>query len=277
MGTIHTPRPANISPSAAVIYLGDYLGLEEESFLSPACHLNMQQLEIKLVLKDTEDEMDCGSISDKDTKNDEDDENDRDMDKDENKEKNEEKCSSKSYTECCTISMKSVSSAKEGSTTIESEEEKFSLSNRVGCDKEKKYLHLPVEYCDQSPQGHDDFCFNIPYKKLIFKMQKTKEKLHHLLATSGCIDNEDNASRRSCNSADVLSIGVANKCMKKYIFDMTLKECNAVNGLLVAAHGYIAALCGNLTTDRRAWKEWYVNIDSRHHFFLSIHSTHHNT
>ena len=268
MGTIHTPRPANISPAAAVIYLGDYLIPGEDNFLSPACHLNMQKLklDLKLKLRRAEDGEELLSSSNKEihgeVDNDRDEITDINVHKDEDEEKNEEKNTSKSYPESCTVSSKSLLSSKEGSTTVQSEEEDSLLTSRVKRNEEKKYFYLPAEYCDQSTQGNGDFCFNIPYKNLKYKMQKTKEKLHHMLASNGSMDTETDGitDPRSYKSADVISISVANKCMKKYIFDMTTKECNTVNSLLVAAHGYIAALCGNLTTDCKAWKEWYVYL-----------------
>ena len=268
VGTIHTPRPANISPAAAVIYLGDYLGPGEDNFLSPACHLNMQKLNLnlKLKLRRVEDGEKSLSSSNKeihgDIDNDRDEITDTNVHKEKDKEKNQEKNSSKSYPESCTLSSKSLLSSKEGSTAAQSEEEDSLMTSRVKHNEEKKYFYLPAEYCDQSTQGNGDFCFNIPYKNLKYKMQKTKEKLHHMLASNGSMntDTDGITDPRTHKSTDAISISVANKCMKKYIFDMTTKECNTVNSLLVAAHGYIAALCGNLTTDCKAWKEWYVYL-----------------
>jgi hypothetical protein len=292
VGTIHTPRLATISPSAAVIYLGDYLGPGEKNFLSPACHLNM------LKLKGTEDGMNCvvnngkSAHSDVDHKNDG--KKDGDVNRGENEEKNEndyeneDDCSSNACTDSCTVSFKSTVSPKECSGTVRNQVTESTVRKRAGRN-EKKYLHLPVGYCDQSTIGLGDICLNTPYKNLRLKMQKTKEKLLHLLSTSNSNSNSYSNSNSSSNNnsiatetedstgtgsgycggsgsgsgsgSDELSIGEANKYMKKYIFDMSAKECNAVNSLLAAAHGYIAALCGTLITDSRAWKEWYVCIE----------------
>ena len=277
VGTIHTPRLATISPSAAVIYLGDYLGPGEKNFLSPACHLNM------LKLKGTEDGMSGVVSSGKSTHSDGDHKNDGkkdgDVDRGENEEKNEndydneDDCSSNACTDSCTVSLKSAVSPKACSGTVRNQGTESTVRKRAGRN-EKKYLHLPVGYCDQTTIGLGDICFNTPYKNLRLKMQKTKEKLLHLLSTSNSNNNSNNNSiatetedstgtgsgycDRSGSGSDELSIGEANKYMKKYVFDMSAKECNAVNSLLAAAHGYTAALCGTLTTDCRAWKEWYV-------------------
>ena len=246
------------------------MGPGEDNFLSPACHLNMQKLNLNLnlnlKLRRVEDGEKSLSSSNKeihgDIDNDRDEITDTNVHKEKDEEKNEEKNSSKSYPESCTLSSKSLLSSKEGSTAAQSEEEDSLMTSRVKHNEEKKYFYLPAEYCDQSTQGNGDFCFNIPYKNLKYKMQKTKEKLHHMLASSGSMNTDTDGilGPRTHKSADEISIGVANKCMKKYIFDMTTKECNTVNSLLVAAHGYIAALCGNLITDCKAWKEWYVYL-----------------
>lgn len=278
VGTIHTPRPATISPSAAVIYLGDYLGPGEKNFLSPACHLNM------LKLKGTEDGINCVVSSGKSTHSDVyNGKEDGDINRGDNEEKNEnedenvDECSSNACTDSCTVSFKSAVSPKECSAAaVRNQGTESTVRKRAGRNG-KKYFHLPVGYCDQSTIGLGDICFNAPYKNLRLKMQTTKEKLLHLLSSSNNNSNSNSSSIAteaedstgtctgygSCSGSgsDELSIGEANRYMKKYIFDMSAKECNAVNSLLAAAHGFIAALCGTLTTDCRAWKEWYVCIE----------------
>jgi hypothetical protein len=274
VGTIHTPKLATISPSAAVIYVGDYLGPGEKNFLSPACHLNM------LKLKGTEDGLNCvvssGKSRHSDVDNKHDGKEDGDVNRGENEVKNEndygneDDCSSNACTDSCTVSFKSTVSPKESSgAAVRNQGTESTMRQRAGRN-EKKYLHLPVGYCDQSTIGLGDICFNTPYKNLRLKMQKTKEKLLHLLSTSNSSSNNNSIATETEDStgtssgycggsgSDELSIGEANKYMKKYIFDMSAKECNAVNNLLAAVHEFIAALCGTLTTDSRAWKEWYV-------------------
>jgi hypothetical protein len=296
VGTIHTPRLATISPSAAVIYLGDYLGPGEKNFLSPACHLNM------LKLRGTEDGMNCVESSGKSTHSDLGNKNDGKKDGDVNRGENEEKnendyeneddCSSNACTDSCTVSLKSAVSPKECSGAAARKQGTEPTVRKRAGRNEKKYLHLPVGYCDQSTIGLGEICFNTPYKNLRLKMQKTKEKLLHLLSTSNSNNNNNNSiatetedstgtgsgycggggdgsGSGSGSGSDELSIGEANTYMKKYIFNMSAKECNAVNSLLAAAHGYVAALCGTLTTDSRAWKEWYVCLLS---LFASSHS-----
>lgn len=115
----------------------------------------------------------------------------------------------------------------------------------------KRYLQLPVGEGVRGSSGHSDFSSDSSYQGLVSKLQRVKTKLRRLLFSAGnalysplhCHDES------LCGSHILLSIELANQCMKRYLLCMSSEERRTVSEVLPLIKRHTTGLCGPLATD----------------------------